>query len=74
MNYRPQIAAEVRAEMGRQKYNTSKFAAAIGIPRSRLTPRLSGEIAFDTDELALVAAELGLSVTELIRRAEQVAA
>lgn len=74
MNYRPQIAAEIRAEMGRQKYGPVKLAAATRIPRSRLTRRLSGQSPFSTDELGAVAAALCVSVSELIRRAEQVAA
>lgn len=70
MNYRPQIAAEIRAEMGRQKYGPVKLAAATRIPRSRLARRLSGQTPFNTDELVAVTTALDVTIAEVIRRAQ----
>lgn len=74
MTYRPQIAAEVRAEMALKKVNVTQLASAADISRSRLHSRLSGSKPFDTDELTVVAAVLNVSVADLISRAESRAA
>lgn len=73
MTYSPQIAAEIRAEMGRQRYGVMKLATTTGIPRSRLHRKLSGRSPLDTDEVGIIATALGLSMTDLIARAERAA-
>ena len=74
MNYSPEIAAEVRAEMARKQIGPGRLAADTLIPRSRLHRRLSGRLPFNTDELVLVAAVLDVAVSDLIARAEARAA
>lgn len=69
----PQVAGEVRAEMARQRITVERLATATKIPPSRLHRRFSGRVAFDTDELAAIAAYLGVQASELVARAERVA-
>lgn len=67
-----QVAAEVRAEIARQGTSPNAFAARIGWPQARLWRRLTpGEtwVPLSIDELADVAAGLGVPVTQLIPQA-----
>lgn len=64
------IAAEVRAEMARQKYGPSRLSSETSITRPRLHRRLSGAVPFNTDELTIVARVLGTTASDLIARAE----
>ena len=74
MNYTPALAAEVRAELGRQQVGVGSLASHLGIHRTKLYRRLHGIRPFDSDELARIGALLGVPASELIRRAEQVVA
>lgn len=60
------VAAEVRAEMARQKKTPKEFAAVLTMYPSTAAKRLSGEAALDMAELATVALWLGVSVSDLI--------
>lgn len=68
-----EVAIAVRAEMLRQRMKVTDLAKATGIGRVALHHRFNGRVAFDTDELDLVAHALGLPASELIRRAEAAA-
>jgi len=70
MNFSPQIAEELRAEMARQKYGIVQMSKDTRIPRSRLSNRLSGKAPLDTDELILVANQLGIPAADIVARAE----
>jgi len=59
-DYRQAIAAEVRAAMARQRVTQADLAARIGIGRPTLSERLSGQRAFDTDQLLAISAALGV--------------
>ena len=60
------VAAEVRAEMARQKISQETLCQRIGISQSTLSRRITGEYAFDTTELARIAAVLGVPVARFI--------
>lgn len=80
MNYTPstisqRIAAEVRAEMGRQhkQVTLSAMSAETGITHSTLRRSIDGSRSFTLDELERVAAYLGLTIADLASRAREVA-
>lgn len=60
MNSREEVAAEVRAAMGRKNMTQSALATEIKMSRAALSERLSGQRAFDTDELDAIGAVLGV--------------
>lgn len=45
------MAAEVRAWMGRRRVTQTELAAVLGKSQPYVSRRLSGEVAFDTDDL-----------------------
>lgn len=49
------VAAEVRAEMARQRASQRKVAGILGISQPQVSARLRGEIAFNTTELEKLA-------------------
>jgi transcriptional regulator with XRE-family HTH domain len=74
MAYRSQITAELRAEMAAQRYTIKGLAELTGYSRSLLNSRFNGHKAFDMDELAAITKVLGITVKELLARAETRAA
>jgi transcriptional regulator with XRE-family HTH domain len=60
------VAAEVRAELARQRKPQRVLADRLGISTTQVSKRLSGEIPFDVAELDKVADELGVSVVQLL--------
>lgn len=74
MAYREQITAELRAEMAAQRYTIKGLAEQTRYSRSLLNSRFNGHKAFDMDELATITAVLGITVKELLARAETRAA
>lgn len=71
MNYstrREQVAAEVRAEMARQRISLTELADATSISPSTLRRRLDSVSPFDVDELDRVAGALGVSPDQLFAR------
>lgn len=66
------VAAEVRAELGRQRRSGSWLARELGVAQSAMSRRLTGELPFDVDELEAISAALDVPVTRfLIDRAPQ---
>lgn len=61
MNTRQEVAAEIRAAMGRKNTTQSALAGEIGMSRAALSERLSGQRAFDTDELDAIATALDVN-------------
>ena len=57
------VAANVRAEMARQRRRQSDLADHLGMARQNVSRRLLGRRPFDTDELAKVAEFLGVPIT-----------
>lgn len=57
------VAAEIRAEMARQRMTQVRLSEALGLSQPQVAKRLKGEIAFDTTELETVARTLGVPVT-----------
>lgn len=62
------VAAEVRAEMGRQGMTGLQLSAASGIPAATLYKRLAGKAAFNTDQLDAIAGALALTSRDLVAR------
>lgn len=74
MNYIPlshSLAAEVRAEIARQRISLDKLSDSLPISKSTLQRRLSGEYPLNTDELAQISAALNVDPSILISRATQ---
>jgi transcriptional regulator with XRE-family HTH domain len=61
-NVRESIAAEVRAELARQRRSQRDVAEAIGMEQPNLQLRLAGKRPFRAEELAALAEHLGVSV------------
>jgi transcriptional regulator with XRE-family HTH domain len=55
-------AAEVRAEMARQRKTGVGLAEALGLSQQTVSRRLTGQITFSLDELDRVAVWLGVDV------------
>lgn len=68
------VAAEVRAEMARQGLTPSTVAAACDMSRSSLHRKLAARSDFTLPEAASVSAALGLTLSALVERAENVKA
>lgn len=64
------VAAELRAELSRQRRTASQMSTELHIPRSTLGKRLVGNGALDTDQLAAITRWLGVTIEEIVRRAE----
>ena len=60
------VAAEVRAELARQRVSQEALCARIGMSQSTLSRRITGEHPFDTSELAEIAEVLGVPVSRFI--------
>ena len=62
------VAAELRAELGRQRVTVRALADKLGRPRSWVQRRLSGEV-LTLDDLHLIATALDLDPRSLFERA-----
>lgn len=69
-NITEQIAAELRAEMARQKITQTDLADKLFISQRALGYRLNGERKMSWGDTAKVAAALGLKLSEVVIRAE----
>lgn len=58
------VAAEVRAEMARQRVQQRQVAEWLGISQPQIGKRLRGEIAFDTGELETLASHFAVPVVQ----------
>lgn len=65
-NYRTAVAAEVRAEMARQRVSVVRLSDTTGIPARSLARRLRGEGRLDIEELARIAAALGHTSSDFL--------
>lgn len=65
------VADEVRAELARQRKTAADLAAALGIGQHTVGSRLKGSVPFTVPELMLAASWLGITVGELVVRAER---
>jgi predicted transcriptional regulator len=63
------VAAEVRAEMARQRLSQGRIAAQMGVSQAAVSRRIIGEVPFDLQDLSKVADILKVSTVELIERA-----
>jgi transcriptional regulator with XRE-family HTH domain len=61
------VAAEIRAEMGRQRKSQDDLADVLGIARSVISLRLNGHRPFKLAEVELLADYFGVPITSLIR-------
>lgn len=61
-----QVAAEVRAHMARVRINQTQLAEALKLTQSSISKRLRGVVAFNTDELQVVANVLGVHPAALL--------
>jgi cyanate lyase len=62
-------AAEVRAELARQRKTQSALAEALGRSEAYVTRRLTGEVAFNLEEIESVAGFLGVPTSRFLERA-----
>lgn len=60
------VAAEIRAELGRQNRSQASFAVALGWGRAYFSRRMTSEIAFTVDEIDKIASELGVPLSNLM--------
>lgn len=65
------LAAEVRAELARQKRTAGELAEVLGITAHTAGRRLSGAVPFNVVELNTAARWLGMDPTVLMQRAER---
>ncbi|WP_102191528.1 hypothetical protein [Microbacterium aurantiacum] len=64
------VAAEIRAEMARQRKTASELALVLGITQHTAGKRLNGSTTFNLVELFRAVSWLGLSLEEIAHRAE----
>ena len=65
-SYAESVAATVRAEVARRRVTQGALAEVLGMSQAAVSRRLSGAVAFDVEELSVVAAHLGGPVERLI--------
>lgn len=70
---RTSIAAEIRAEVARQKVSKATLAQATDIHVDTLRRRLDGHMPFYAEELVAICHFLNIPVAELLERAEKAA-
>lgn len=63
------VAAAVRAGMRRHRITQHQLAGALGVSQAAVGRRLTGEVAFDVDELTAIAPLLGTTASSLIAAA-----
>lgn len=67
---RTRVAAELRAELARQKMSVSSLSNSTHITLPTLRNRLAGKRPFFLEELDTICAVLGVGLTEFIDRTE----
>lgn len=60
------VAANIRAEMARQRIPQAAIAAALGITQQSVSNRINGRVPIDVDELAVFARLLSVPVASLL--------
>jgi transcriptional regulator with XRE-family HTH domain len=71
---RASIAAAVRAEIARHQKTQREVALVLGLPQPSVSKRLLGEVPFRAEEIAAIAAWLGVDPSTLLPAAEGAAA
>lgn len=64
------IADEIRAELARQRKTAAELAMVLGVTQHTIGRRLNGGTPFNAIELMAAALWLGMSLSDLVRRAE----
>lgn len=67
------VAAEVRAEMARQRMSQVKLAELLGVAQQTISRRIVGEVAFDITELVQIARVLDVPVRQFLGSVERAA-
>lgn len=60
------VAAEVRAELGRQQISANALAQRLRWTQPYMQRRISGTTPMDLNDLEAIASELGVTVTSLV--------
>lgn len=68
LSLREQAAEEIRALLARRKMSATQLARQMSVSQTYVWRRLSGETAFDLDDLEKISSLLGVEVTELLPR------
>lgn len=68
---REQVATEVRRELAAARMTPTELARRLGVSQTTVWRRVSGEVAFDVDDLQKIADILGVSVGRLLPRGVQ---
>lgn len=63
------VAAAVRAELGRRSKSQTSLARDMGVSQMWLNRRLRGEVALSVDDLAAIAQALQMPVERLLKEA-----
>lgn len=71
---RQAIAAEVRAEIARQGLTAATVASRSDMTTTTMSRKLAGRVDFTLTELCRVAESLGIKASDLVARAEGIAA
>lgn len=64
------VASNVRAELARRGLTQRELADKLGLTQTAISSRLRGIVAFDVDELAVVAETLGVRIESLMTGVE----
>ena len=67
---REHTAAELRALLARRRLSAAEFARRVGWSQPYMARRYDGRVAMDLDDLEVIAAALGVKVTDLIGESE----
>lgn len=68
MRLREHAAEEIRALLARRRMSAAELARRTGIKQSTISRRMTGETAFDLDDLELIAEVLQVEVVDLLPR------
>ena len=60
------VAAEIRAELGRQNLTGKRLAELLGVSHSWVSYRLTGQQTIDFDDIEQIAAALDVQVAQLL--------
>lgn len=63
---RERTAEEIRVLLARRRMSAAELARRTGLKQSTMARRMTGETAFDLDDLEVIAAALGVKVTDLV--------
>lgn len=68
---REQVATEVRRELAAARMTPTELARRLGVSQTTVWRRISGQVAFDVDDLQKIADILGVPVGRLLPRPVQ---